>query len=77
MLGMALKKVDPGKSLLMHSDQGWQYQMKQYQSVLKQNRIKQSMSRKGNCLDNAVMENFFGTLKSELFYLNKYESINH
>lgn len=77
MLGMALKKVDPEKSLLMHSDQGWQYQMKQYQSVLKQNKIKQSMSRKGNCLDNAVMENFFGTLKSELFYLNKYKSINH
>lgn len=77
MLGKALKKADPDKSLLMHSDQGWQYQMKQYQSILKQNGIKQSMSRKGNCLDNAVMENFFGTLKSELFYLNKYESINH
>jgi putative transposase len=77
MLGKALKKADPEKSLLMHSDQGWQYQMKQYQSILKQNGIKQSMSRKGNCLDNAVMENFFGTLKSELFYLNKYESINH
>ena len=77
MLGKALKKADPEKSLLMHSDQGWQYQMKQYQSILKQNGIKQSMSRKGNCLDNAVMENFFGTLKSELFYLNKYESIAH
>jgi len=77
MLGKALKKADPEKSLLMHSDQGWQYQMKQYQSILKQNGIKQSMSRRGNCLDNAVMENFFGTLKSELFYLNKYESIAH
>lgn len=77
MLGKALKKADPEKSLLMHSDQGWQYQMKQYQSILKQNGIKQSMSRKGNCLDNAVMENFFGTLKSELFYLNKYDSIDH
>ena len=73
----ATKKADPEKSLLMHSDQGWQYQMKQYQSILKQNGIKQSMSRKGNCLDNAVMENFFGTLKSELFYLNKYDSIDH
>jgi transposase InsO family protein len=49
--------------------------MKQYQAVLRDNGIQQSMSRKGNCLDNAVMENFFGTLKSELFYLNKYESI--
>lgn len=77
MLGKALKKTEKSKSLMMHSDQGWQYQMKQYQSILKQNGIKQSMSRKGNCLDNAVMENFFGTLKSELFYLNKYESINH
>ena len=67
MLGKALKKTDKPASLLMHSDQGWQYQMKQYQSVLKQNSIKQSMSRKGNCLDNAVMENFFGTIKSELF----------
>jgi putative transposase len=75
MLGKALKKADPEKSLLMHSDQGWQYQMKRYQGILKQNGIKQSMSRKGNCLDNAVMENFFGTLKSELFYLNKYDSI--
>lgn len=77
MLGKAVKKADKPGSLLMHSDQGWQYQMKQYQSILKQNGIKQSMSRKGNCLDNAVMENFFGTLKSELFYLNKYESIKH
>jgi len=76
MLARALKKRKESKSLLIHSDQGWQYQMKQYQFVLKQNGIKQSMSRKGNCLDNAVMENFFGTLKSELFYLKKYESIN-
>jgi putative transposase len=75
MLDKALKKKNESKSLLMHSDQGWQYQMKQYQGVLKQNGIKQSMSRKGNCLDNAVMENFFGTLKSELFYLKDYESI--
>jgi putative transposase len=77
MLEKALKKTGNRKSLIMHSDQGWQYQMKQYQTILKQNGIQQSMSRKGNCLDNAVMENFFGTLKSELFYLNKYESITH
>ncbi len=77
MLEKALKKADKSASLIMHSDQGWQYQMKQYQSVLKQNGIKQSMSRKGNCLDNAVMENFFGIIKSELFYLNKYDSITH
>jgi putative transposase len=77
MLTQAIKKRSKSTALLMHSDQGWQYQMKQYQSVLSKNGIEQSMSRKGNCLDNAVMENFFGTLKSELFYLNKYESINH
>ncbi len=77
MLERAVKRKDESKSLLLHSDQGWQYQMKQYQGILKQNGIKQSMSRKGNCLDNAVMENFFGTLKSELFYLNKYDSITH
>lgn len=49
--------------------------MKQYQYLLKQKGIIQSMSRKGNCLDNAIIENFFGTLKSELFYLKKYNSI--
>lgn len=73
MLHKALKKT--GKPLLLHSDQGWQYQMKQYQQLLKQKGITQSMSRKGNCLDNAVIENFFGILKSELFYLKKYNSI--
>lgn len=61
--------------LLMHSDQGWHYQNPQYQHLLKEKGIKISMSRKGNCLDNAVIENFFGTLKSELFYLKKYQSI--
>jgi len=49
--------------------------MKQYQHLLKQKGITQSMSRKGNCLDNAIIENFFGILKSELFYLKKYNSI--
>jgi putative transposase len=48
--------------------------MRQYQ-LLKE-KLKQSMSRKGNCLDNAIIENFFGILKSELFYLKKYNSIN-
>jgi transposase InsO family protein len=73
MLDKAFKKA--GKPMLLHSDQGWQYQMKQYQHLLKQNGITQSMSRKGNCLDNAIIENFFGILKSELFYLKKYNSI--
>ncbi|TCD27160.1 hypothetical protein EZ456_11635 [Pedobacter psychrodurus] len=50
--------------------------MKEYQYLLKEKGIRQSMSRKGNCLDNAVIENFFGTLKSELFYLKKYNDIS-
>ena len=49
--------------------------MKQYQHLLQQSGITQSMSRKGNCLDNAVMENFFGIVKSELFSLKKYDSV--
>jgi putative transposase len=49
--------------------------MKQYQYLLKQKGITQSMSRKGNCLDNAIIENFFGILKSELFYTQKFKSI--
>lgn len=49
--------------------------MKRYQIALRNRKIKQSMSRKGNCLDNASMENFFGIIKSELFYLEKFESI--
>ena len=48
---------------ILHSDQGWQYQMKEYQRLLKEHNITQSMSRKGNCLDNSVMENFLGDLK--------------
>ena len=51
-----------------HSDQGWAYQMKEYSRRLKEERIFQSMSRKGNCLDNSVMENFFGLLKQEIYY---------
>jgi len=68
----------PEKALtILHSDQGWQYQHKHYQRLLKNNGIRQSMSRKGNCLDNAVMENFFGLLKSELLYLQEFDSLEH
>ena len=58
-------------------NQGWQYQHKQYQRMLREKGIRQSMSRKGNCLDNAVIENFFGLLKSELLYLQEFESMEH
>lgn len=61
--------------VILHTDQGWHYQMLIYQEALKRKNIVPSMSRKGNCLDNAVIENFFGILKSELFYLNDYTSI--
>ena len=76
MLNKAFKKIPNNTNLTLHSDQGWQYQMKQYQCLLKEKGIIQSMSRKGNCLDNAIIENFFGILKSELFYLKKYKSID-
>ena len=51
-----------------HSDRGWAYQMKVYAHTLKENKIFQSMSRKGNCHDNSVMENFFGIMKQEMYY---------
>src|SRR5690625_5514809 len=60
---------------LIHSDQGWQYQLDSYQQTLASHGFTQSMSRKGNCLDNAVIESFFGTLKCELFYSEKFTSI--
>ena len=62
------RNIKEAKGIILHSDQGWQYQNKRYQRLLKEKGIIQSMSRKGNCLDNAVIENFFGLLKSELFY---------
>lgn len=75
MLDKALKTIPKHTKLILHSDQGWQYQMKQYQGILNKKGITQSMSRKGNCLDNAIIENFFGTIKSEMFYLKKYMSL--
>lgn len=62
-------------AVILHSDQGWQYQMKAYQEIIKGKNITPSMSRRGNCLDNAIVENFFGTIKSELYYQKKYETI--
>ena len=70
-------KIPAGTNLILHSDQGWQYQHKQYQRMLREKGIRQSMSRKGNCLDNAVIENFFGLLKSELLYLQEFQSMQH
>ena len=75
MLDKAFAKIPNNTNLILHSDQGWQYQMKQYQHLLKEKGIRQSMSRKGNCLDNSLAENFFGLLKSELFYMKEYKTI--
>ena len=75
MLKKAFIKIPNNTNLILHSDQGWQYQMKRYQYLLHQKGITQSMSRKGNCLDNAIIENFFGILKSEMFYTKKFKSI--
>ena len=77
MLEKAFETIPDGTGLVLHSDQGWQYQHKQYQRMLRRKEIRQSMSRKGNCLDNAVMENFFGLLRSELCYLQEFRSLDH
>ena len=77
MLEQAFRKIPDGIGLMLHSDQGWHYQHKQYRQMLAEKGVTQSMSRKGNCYDNSVMENFFGHLKSELLYLQEFESIDH
>ena len=77
MLEQAFAKIPDNTGLLLHSDQGWHYQHKQYRKMLKEKGVKQSMSRKGNCYDNSVMENFFGHLKSELLYLQEFDSVEH
>lgn len=74
ILDKAFEKIPDGTNLILHSDQGWQYQNARYQKRLTDKGIRQSMSRKGNCLDNAVIENFFGLLKSELLYLRDFRS---
>lgn len=75
MLEEAISKLSPDERPMIHSDQGWQYQHENYRHMLEKHSLKQSMSRRGNCLDNAAMESFFGTLKSEFFYLNSFDSI--
>jgi len=77
MLEKALERLPEEHNLLLHSDQGWHYQMKKYRNALNKKGITQSMSRKGNCYDNSVMENFFGIMKSEFLYIKDFESIKH
>ena len=73
MLTKAFDRFDDLSNLIFHSDQGWQYQMFHYHKELRERGITQSMSRKGNCLDNSPMENFFGKMKNEMFYGHEYE----
>lgn len=72
-----VERLDPKDELVLHSDQGWHYQMQKYQMTLSNRNVTQSMSCKGNCLDNAVIENFFCILKTELLYLQEFESLEH
>lgn len=75
MMKKAFEKREKPISVIIHSDQGWHYRHTEYINILRENKAIQSMSRKGNCLDNAVIENFWGTLKSEWFYLTKFDSV--
>ncbi|HGA1692845.1 TPA: IS3 family transposase, partial [Escherichia coli] len=75
MLNKGLESLAEGEKPLLHSDQGWHYRIKSYQSALADRGLVQSMSRKGNCLDNAVMENFFGHLKEEMYYRWDYRNV--
>ena len=74
MLKLAVKRLDKTRGSILHSDQGWQYQMAAYRQILAEHGIIQSMSRKGNCLDNAAMESFFGRLKTECFYSREFNT---
>lgn len=74
MLDGLFEKLPDDARPLFHSDQGWQYQHAEYQRLLAEHSITQSMSRKGNCMDNGIMENFFGRLKVEMYYGEKFES---
>lgn len=74
MLDKAFARFGNLDGLILHSDQGWQYQHEGYRRRLVKHHIIQSMSRKGNCLDNAMMENFFGIMKTELLYTLKFQT---
>jgi len=76
MLEKLFERLPKDANPMMHSDQGWQYRMKEYRQLLEEHNIIQSMSRKGNCYDNSIMENFFGRLKVEMFIDENFESVN-
>ena len=76
MLKGLFEKLPDEATPIFHSDQSWQYQHAEYQRLLQEHNITQSMSGKGNCMDNGAMENFFCRLKVEMFYGEKFESVN-
>lgn len=73
MLDKAVRKLRRHERPIIHSDQGWQYRNRITQNIIKSSGLKQSMSRKGNCLDNAVAENFFGILKTEMYHHKRFK----
>ncbi len=74
-LAAALPRIGGAAGLIVHSDQGWHYKMGPYRDVLARHGVTQSMSRKGDCFDNAAIESFFGTLKAEFFRLAQFDSV--
>lgn len=76
MLKKAAKKCKGTNKPMLHSDQGWHYRIQPYKTALAKYGIKQSMSRKGNCFDNAAMESFFATLKAEYFHLYDFKDVD-
>ena len=76
MLDGLFDKLPNDAKPIFHSDQGWQYQHEEYQRLLKEHNITQSMSRKGNCMDNGAMENFFGRLKVEMYYGEQFQTVD-
>jgi putative transposase len=74
-LTSAIATLQPGQRPLVHSDQGFHYRHRSWRGLLADADAKQSMSRKGNCHDNAVAENFFGHLKSEMFHCNRFDTV--
>jgi putative transposase len=77
MLIEGIQRLPEDKSLILHSDQGWQYRNPSTQNLLREQGITQSMSRKGNCWDNAVAENFFGILKTEMYHRAMFRDADH
>ena len=77
LISQAITILPQGTNLLFHSDRGWHYQQHCIKNLLANNGIKQSMCRRGECYDNAIVETFFATLKNELFYVEKFKSIEH